>query len=75
MDQIKRGNYQHYKGQIYKVLGTAYHSETLEPMVIYQGQYNSPKFGDHPTFVRPMKMFLESVHVDNGDIPRFKFIE
>ncbi len=75
MEQIKLGNYKHYKGQVYKVIGTAYHSETLEPMVIYQGQYSSPKFGDHPIFVRPMKMFLESVKIDKTEIPRFKFME
>lgn len=32
---IKLGNYRHYKGKEYEVIGVARHSETLEAMVVY----------------------------------------
>ena len=35
MDIIVNGIYQHYKGGLYKVIGIASHSETLEKLVIY----------------------------------------
>jgi hypothetical protein len=72
---IKPGKYQHYKGNFYQVLGMARHSETLEEMVIYQGLYNSPEFGDHPIWVRPVKKFFENVDKNGEKIARFKYIE
>ncbi len=30
------GLYRHYKGLLYEVVGTARHSETLEPMTLYR---------------------------------------
>ena len=47
--------YRHFKGNLYKVIGFAKHSETLEDMVIY-----SPlKTGD--SWVRPLSMWNEIV--------------
>jgi len=57
--------YRHYKGNLYKVLAIAKHSETLEPMVVYQAQY-----GGNEIWCRPMSMWNELV---NG-IPRFQKI-
>ena len=64
------GLYEHYKGNKYKVIGVAKHSETLEEMVVYQAQY-----GDFGIWVRPKEMFFEDVEVDGQIIPRFKKIE
>ncbi|MBD8871735.1 DUF1653 domain-containing protein [Rhodanobacter sp. DHB23] len=60
------GLYRHYKGQRYRVLGTARHSETEEPLVVYQALY-----GEHGLWVRPAAMFAETVTVDGARVPRF----
>lgn len=69
---IKKGFYKHFKGGIYEVLGTAYHSETLEEMVLYK--HDSPTLGKDTLFVRPLKMFQEVVEKDGKTVPRFKFL-
>lgn len=60
------GLYRHYKGQRYRVLGTARHSETEEPLVVYQALY-----GERGLWVRPAAMFAGSVIVDGANVPRF----
>jgi hypothetical protein len=61
------GRYRHYKGNEYTVLGVARHSETHEELVVYRQEY-----GDHGLWVRPKKMFLETVTVDGEEVPRFR---
>lgn len=34
MNELIPGRYRHYKGNVYTVIGTARHSETLEEMVV-----------------------------------------
>ena len=73
--KIKKGLYKHSKsGKFYKVLGMAHHSETLEELVVYEAQYESPEFGKNAIWVRPAKMFLEEVEIDGEKKPRFEFI-
>jgi hypothetical protein len=72
---VKPGLYRHYKGKIYQVIGTGRHSETLELMVIYQGQYNSEEFGDKPFFVRPYDLFVQDVEIEGKNVPRFQYLE
>lgn len=64
------GIYQHYKGNMYKVLEIAKHSETLEDMVVYKAMY-----GDGVVWVRPLSMFEEIIEKDGKMIERFKFIK
>lgn len=64
--QPTAGIYRHYKGQRYRVLGTAHHSETLEPLVVYQALY-----GEHGLWVRPAAMFCETIELDGEPIARF----
>lgn len=72
MGKIKIGKYQHYKGNFYKVIDVARHSETLEYLVVYECLYDNP---DGRLWVRPLGMFLEEVEVNGKKMPRFKFIE
>jgi len=72
---VKPGLYRHYKGKIYQVLGTGRHSETMELMVIYQGQYVSDEFGDKPIFVRPYDLFIQEIDLEGLKIPHFKYLD
>lgn len=67
---IATGIYRHYKGQSYRVLGIARHSETEEELVVYQALY-----GDHGLWVRPATMFAETVELEGEPIPRFALVE
>lgn len=50
------GIYRHYKNLLYEVKATVRHSESLEPMTLYQALY-----GDRGLWVRPAAMFNDSV--------------
>jgi hypothetical protein len=67
---LKPGNYEHYKGNKYKVLGVSRHSEILEELVIYQAQY-----GDFDIWARPIKMFTETINIEGKEILRFKYLD
>ncbi|WMJ23836.1 DUF1653 domain-containing protein [Paludicola sp. MB14-C6] len=69
MEQIKLGKYRHFKGNEYRVIGLARHSETLEEMVVYQALY-----GEYGLWVRPLSMFLETVQRDGNTFQRFTYI-
>ncbi len=66
---IKLGKYRHFKGNEYLVIGIAKHSETLEPMVVYQALY-----GKKEIWVRPAAMWNEAVDKDGYRGPRFQYI-
>jgi hypothetical protein len=68
-DIIVGGEYEHYKGYRYKVLALAKHSETLEDLVVYQALY-----GERGVWVRPLKMFIENVTIEDISKPRFKLM-
>lgn len=58
-EQPKQGIYYHFKDpdKHYEVLGTAFHTETEEPMVLYKPLYET----DQQYFVRPLDMFIGEV--------------
>ncbi|MBE36118.1 MAG: hypothetical protein CMI16_11300 [Opitutaceae bacterium] len=66
----KPGLYRHYKGNDYRLIGLARHSETLEPMVVYEALY-----GEGGLWVRPAAMFRETVEINGKTVPRFARIE
>jgi len=73
MTEIKiGGRYRHYKGQFYKVHDVVKHSETLEDLVLYECLYENP---GGKMWVRPKKMFLESITIERKLTPRFQFVE
>ena len=71
MIHIKPGKYQHYKGDKYLVLCIAKHSETLEDMVVYISLYENP---ESQIWVRPAKMFSETVEYNGNKVQRFKYL-
>lgn len=74
MEEIQKGLYEHFKGKPYEVLGTARHSETLEPLVVYKALYKGD-FPEGALWVRPLAMFQETVSVNGRQVPRFRFIK
>lgn len=75
MENFKLGKYQHYKGKFYEVVGVARHSETLEELVVYRAFYDSKELGKNALWVRPKKMFLETIIVDGKEFPRFQYVD
>ena len=70
MTELRPGLNRHFKGNKYKLLYVAKHSETLEPMVVYQALY-----GEQGIWVRPASMWFEHVDRDDYHGPRFYPIE
>jgi hypothetical protein len=66
------GLYRHYKNKMYRVIGFARHSETLEELVYYEALYPNDlgKF-----WVRPKNIFLENVTVGSYSGPRFALVD
>lgn len=58
-DAPKAGEvYRHYKGDLYRVVLLAEHSNDEEWMVVYEAMYKSP---DAPYFTRPLREWPELV--------------
>ncbi|MDD5908033.1 MAG: DUF1653 domain-containing protein [Clostridia bacterium] len=66
MQEIQPGLWKHFKGNLYRVMYVALHSETGEEMVVYQALY-----GQRGMWVRPASMWLEHVERDGYSGPRF----
>jgi len=67
--RIELGIYQHYKGNLYEVIGIAKHTETQEEYVVYRALY-----GTYDLWIRPKSMFCETITTDGQQVPRFKYI-
>ena len=68
------GIYEHFKGNKYKVLNIAEHTETGDKMVVYQALY-----GENKIYVRPYNMFISKVDIEKyPDVEqeyRFELVE
>ena len=68
MQKIEIGKtYKHYKGNLYKIIALAKHSESMEDMIVYSS------LDDAKTWVRPAVMWNEVVD-DLGTL-RFTLIK
>ena len=66
---MKKGIYKHYKGNLYEVLESVYHSETQEKMVLYR-----PLYGERNLWVRPYDMFFENISLNGKEQARFAYV-
>ena len=62
--------FRHFKGNLYRLEGFAKDSETLEEMVVYRALY-----GEGGLWVRPVKMFFETIERDGKTMKRFAPVE
>ena len=62
--------FRHFKGNLYHLEGFAKDSETLEDMVVYRAPY-----GEGGLWVRPAKMFFETIARDGKHMKRFELTE
>lgn len=62
--------FRHFKGGHYRLEGFAKDSETLEPMAVYRALY-----GEGGLWVRPAKMFFETIERDGKTMKRFELLE
>lgn len=68
-NEVKTGRYRHFKGNEYRVLYIAKHSETLEELVVYQALY-----GERGIWVRPKAMWNEIIEREGKTVRRFTYI-
>ncbi len=68
---MKLGIYKHYKGMLYRVHQVVLHSETLEAYVYYEALYHN-ELGQF--WIRPKKMFEETVMIEGKAQPRFDYV-
>ena len=66
--------YKHFKWWTYEVIWVWYNSENRQEEVIYKMLYNTPDFPIWTLWIRPKKMFEETIERDWKLIQRFSYI-
>ena len=70
-NEIKVGDiYKHFKGNVYKIIAIAKHTETEEELIIYQ-QVDQPQ----KVWARPISMFIDIIEKNNNKFSRFTKID
>ena len=67
---VRLGKYRHFKGNEYEVIAIAKHSETGEELVVYRALY-----GEGEVWVRPLRMWTETVERDGKIYQRVTYIK
>ena len=67
--KVPPGIYRHFKGHVYRVIGIAKHSETLDEHVVYVSTTDPEDM-----WVRPAGMFLDVIEREGRRFPRFERI-
>ncbi len=68
-DAPKAGEtYRHYKGDVFRVVLLAEHSNNAEWMVVYEATYANP---DAPYFTRPLRQWSELIEWRGQTLKRF----
>ncbi|EKE28046.1 MAG: protein of unknown function DUF1653 [uncultured bacterium (gcode 4)] len=74
--EVKLWKYRHFKWTEIEVIWIWKHSETIEDYVVYRHITKDPiTWEENSLWVRPLKMFAETVEKDGKMIPRFEYIE
>ena len=69
---MKLGIYKHFKtGNLYRVIGVAKHSETLEDFVVYEALYENKV---SKLWIRALKMFEQEVEWEGERVLRYTFV-
>ena len=72
---IDGGNYIHFKGGLYVVVGVARNTETSEYFVLYKPMWSGNYEDIHRSYwIRPFHSFLENVELNGKKVPRFRKI-
>ncbi len=58
--------FRHYKGNEYRIVAIAKHTETLEDLIVYQDINDESKI-----WARPRAMFEDEIEVDGKNVRRF----
>jgi len=69
-DSLIGREFVHFKGGHYRLKAFATDTETREPMVVYEALY-----GDGGLWVRPAKMFFETITREGKTFRRFALLE
>jgi hypothetical protein len=69
MDMPRLGVYRHFKGNYYRLLLVAEHTESREPLAIYQALY-----GERGYWARPLAMWNETVEPCGAAVKRFTYV-
>ena len=67
--EFQLGQYRHFKGNLYDVIGKVRHSETREQMVLYRALY-----GEGGLWVRPFQMFFDTIEREGQELKRFEYV-
>lgn len=65
----KKGQFwQHYKGNLYEIIGLGFHIDTNDAIVVYRRAITDSQQCEGPLFARPLSMFLSTT---SDHEPRF----